>query len=448
MTLPQSRSRTGAPSAPHLVIEGGARLTGRIPISGSKNAALALMAGAALASEGVTVLRNLPRISDIGTMAEILAHLGVEVSFEEGGRTARIEASGLRGFEAPDRLVNRMRASLHLLGPVLGRMGRARLAQPGGCNIGARAIDLHIKGLSALGASIDVGHGAIFAEGPHDGLRGAEVYLDFPSVGATMNLLMAAALSEGVTVIENAAQEPDVEDLANLINAMGGHVTGQGTGLIRVEGVSSLHGTELTVSPDRIEAGTLGLAAATTAGDLLLEGANPNHLRPVLMKMSEMGLLIQEEPDGVRVAHPSPGTRLRAADVVAMPHPGIPTDVQQPFTAALCLADGTSMVTDKVYEGRFRHLAELSRMGARARWEGRTAIITGVESLSAAQVEATDLRAGAALVLAALAAEGTSCVFGVHHIDRGYELLTEKLAAVGARIWRAEPSNDNAPARP
>jgi UDP-N-acetylglucosamine 1-carboxyvinyltransferase len=424
---------------PCIVIDGHRRLCGTIPISGSKNAALALLAGALLAADGTTTLRNLPRIADIAGLIEILGCLGVRTTYGADGRSVRIDASSLPEFEAPASLVSRMRGSLQLLGPLLARKGRVRLAQPGGCNIGARAIDLHEKGLRALGAVVETSGGSIFAEAPASGLRGAAVYLDKPSVGATMNLMMAAALADGETIIENAAQEPDVEDLANLLVAMGGDISGQGTGLLRVRGVRELHGAEFTVSADRIEGGTYAMAAAITGGDLFLEGANAAHLRPILMKLSEVGLLITEQSNGVRVTHPSPGTRLPAVDVVAMPHPGFPTDLQQPFCALSCIAEGTSAVTDKVYEGRFRHLTELTKMGAKVKAEGQTALITGVEALSGAAVEATDLRAGAGLVLAGLAARGVTKVYGIGHIDRGYEHLTEKLAAVGASIWREDP---------
>lgn len=424
------------PSEPRIVIEGGKPLHGTIAVGGSKNATLALMAGVVLASEGTTHLHRIPRISDIANMATILRGLGITLEFSESRQDVHVDATRLSSFEPEDQLVTRMRGSLQLLGPILARMGRVRLAPPGGCNIGARAYDLHLKGLSALGATIDESAGYIFAEAPAGGLRGAQVYLDKPSVGATMNILMAASLAHGTTIIENAAQEPDVEDLAQLINAMGGKIQGHGTGMITVEGVEALHGVEYMVSPDRIEAGTLAMAAAITGGDLFLAGANPSHMRPILMKLAEMGVIIEEGIDGVRVAHP--GHPLKAVDVTAMPHPGFPTDLQQPLATLLSLAEGTAMVTDTVYEGRFRYLSELLKMGAKARWEGRTAVITGVNALSGADVEASDLRAGAAMVLAGLVAQGTTRVFSIHHIDRGYEQLTAKLAGVGAQIWRED----------
>ena len=432
------QERTIAPAEPRIVIIGGNRLVGEVPVSGSKNAALALFAGTLLASEGVTVLRNLPRISDIRTMALILQEMGVKITFGENETTATVDATSLSTHEAPADLVARMRGSFFVLGPVLARLRKARIAQPGGCNIGARSIDLHLKGLQALGATFDFGHGSVYAEAAPQGMRGASVYLDLPSVGATMNILMAASLSEGITIIENAAQEPDVEDLGNLINAMGGRVSGHGSGSVTVEGVKSLRGCEYAVMSDRIEAGTLGIAAGITGGDLFLRGANAAHLRPVTAKMAEVGLTIEEDAHGIRVIGVGSGARLRATKLVASPHPGFPTDLQQPFSALLCLAEGTSLVTDKVYESRFRYLTELTKMGAHAEGEGRTAVITGVPQLTGADVEATDLRAAAALILAGLAAEGQTRVFRTEHLERGYEMLPEKLASVGANIWRED----------
>ena len=431
-------SASSSPTEQRIVVVGGKRLHGTVPISGSKNASLALLAGALLAGEGTTVLSNLPRISDIAIMAAILRELGVIVTFSDENRTATLDASDLRTFEAPPDLVARMRGSFFVLGPLLARLNKARVAQPGGCNIGARAIDLHIKGLEALGATVDVSHGSVTAECGPNGLRGASVYLDKPSVGATMNTLMAAALAQGTTIIENAAQEPDVEDLGNLINAMGGRVSGHGGSTVTIEGVQKLHGCTYRVMADRIEAGTFALAIGITGGDAVLEGANAAHLRPVLMKMAEVGITSEEVPNGLRVRGPQNGEMLKATKLVASPHPGFPTDLQQPFTAVLTVAQGTSLVTDNVYEGRYRYLSELTKMGARAEGEGRTAVITGVDGLTGADVEATDLRAGAALVVAALRADGQSRVFKTEHLDRGYEHLVEKLQNVGATIWRED----------
>lgn len=427
--------RATAPVEPRIVIEGGRRLSGRVAVSGSKNAALAILAGALLAAEGETTLRNLPRIGDIATMAQVLCHLGVRVSFEDDGRTARLDASRLISAEAPADLVARMRASFWVLGPLLARLGEARIAQPGGCNIGARPIDLHIKGLAALGADIDVSYGAVTARATRP-LKGAVVYLDFASVGATMNIMMAASLTPGTTIIENAAQEPDVQDLGNFLVAMGADVQGHGTGQITVRGVERLRGTEYSVISDRMEAGTLGLAAGVTGGDVFLEGADVEHMRPITLKMVEAGMTVEEHPDGVRCIGPT--GRPQATSVTALPHPGFPTDMQQAFTAYLTLADGVSDVTDLVYENRFRYLTEMAKMGAHSRVNGRSAIITGVPRLTGADVEASDLRAGAALVVAALAAEGRTRIFKTEHLERGYEGIVEKLRSLGASVWRED----------
>jgi UDP-N-acetylglucosamine 1-carboxyvinyltransferase len=436
-----------APFESRIVIEGGRRLVGTIPISGSKNAALALMAGSLLASEGTVTLHNLPCVSDIEALASLMRSVGAKVTFFDGGHTAVVDASEVNHFEPEATLAAQLRGSLHLMGPVLGRVGRVRCAQPGGCQIGARPVDQHVKGLTALGAFVDEGHGALYAEAPPDGLHGTSVYLDVASVGATMNILMAAALASGETIIDNAAQEPDIEDLANLIVKMGGKVKGQGTGLLTVTGVEKLHGCEYTVMPDRIEVGTYAMAAGITGGDLLLKGANADHVRSILLKLKEVGMEVEEQEDGIRVAHPGPGVRLQATTVTTQPHPGFPTDLQQPFGALLALAEGTSVLTDKVYEGRYRYLEELRKMGIKSKVDGRTAVITGVESLSGADVESTDLRGGAAMVLAGLAAEGQTRVFKLNHVDRGYERFVEKLAAVGATIWREDERGVRLPLR-
>lgn len=421
------------------MIVGGSRLQGTVPVSGSKNAALSLLAGALLASEGTSTIRNLPRIGDVATMADLLRHLGVSVVFADDGRTAIVDATRLSGHEAPPDIVARMRASFWILGPVLARLGRVCVAQPGGCNIGARAVDLHLKGLQALGAELDDNYGSVLGEAPR-GLNGTSVYLDLPSVGATMNIMMAAALAQGTTIIENAAQEPDVEDLGDFLLAMGARVSGHGTGVLTIQGVPTLRGADYAVMPDRIEAGTLALAGGITGGDVFLAGANAVHIRPVTMKMSEIGLRIEEREDGVRVRGTENDRRLRATRLTALPHPGFPTDLQQPFTAALAVAEGTSIVTDKVYESRFRYLTELAKMGARAEVDGRTAVVTGVSRFRGADVEATDLRAGAALVIAGLAADGQTRIAGTEHLERGYENLVEKLQSVGAQIWREDES--------
>ena len=417
-----------------LVIVGGTRLSGSVTVSGSKNAALAILAGALLAGKGMTTLRNLPRISDIATMADVLRHFGSRVRFEDEGCTAIIDATSLQTHEAPSELMNRMRASFWALGPVLARLGRAHIPQPGGCDIGARPIDLHIKGLQGLGAKISLGFGFVAAESPAEGLTGGSIYLDFPSVGATMNIMMAASLTPGKTIIENAAQEPDVEDLGDFLVAMGANIKGQGTSLVTIEGVEVLTGCDYSVIPDRIEAGTLGLAAGITGGDILLVGANSAHLRPVTLKMIEAGMFVEETSAGLRCV----GTqaRPRPTNLTALPHPGFPTDMQQSFTSLLSLADGTSVVTDKVYESRFRYLTEMAKLGVVSQVDGRTAVITGVPRLTGADVRCSDLRAGAALFLAGLVAEGQTRIYELRHMDRGYEDLVGKLAGVGANLWR------------
>ena len=420
------------------MIRGGLPLKGEVAVSGSKNASLAILAGALLASEGETVLRGLPRIGDVETMAQVLQHLGATARFEDGGCTLHLNAENLTADETPADLVNRMRASFWTLGPLLARRGRARIAQPGGCNIGARPIDLHIKGLTALGADIDQGFGALTATTARR-LTGATVYLDFASVGATMNIMMAAALANGETIIENAAQEPDIEDLGNFLNAMGANISGHGTGVLIIRGVRKLHGAEYTVSTDRMEAGTLGIAAGITGGDVFLRGANAAHMRPITLKMREAGMIIEESPEGIRCAAPvGEGWRPVATNITASPHPGFPTDMQQTFTAMLCLAEGTSVITDNVYESRFHYLTELAKMGAHSTVNGRTAVISGVKRLTGADVEASDLRAGAAMVTAGLAAQGQTRVFKTEHLDRGYERLHDKLAHLGAEIWRED----------
>ena len=431
-----STSASSSPQPSRLIVVGGRRLEGEVTIGGSKNAALAILAGALLAEEGETTLTNLPRIGDIRTMAEVLGCFGVISRFSEDGTTARFDASSLTSNEAPAEIVARMRASFWALGPILARCGEAKIAQPGGCNIGARPIDLHLKGLQALGATVETNHGYVHARTPKGGLQGASVYLDFASVGATMNIMMAASLAEGTTIIENAAQEPDVEDLGNFLNAMGAEVSGHGTGVLTVHGVKSLRATNYAVISDRMEAGTYGLMAGITGGDVFLKGANASHLRPVTLKMIEAGMQIVESEDGVRCIGPE--DRPVPTRITALPHPGFPTDMQQAFTAYLSRANGTSVITDQVYESRFRYLTELSKMGVVSQVDGRTAVVTGVPRLMGAEVEASDLRAGAALVVAALAAEGQTRISHIEHLDRGYEGLIEKLQKIGAQIWRED----------
>ena len=413
-----------------LYVTGGARLSGEARITGSKNAALAIMAGSLLA-EGPTTLRNVPNIGDVSTMIEMLRSLGTEI--EADGQKLTIDATNLTSHEAPYDLMQRMRASFCVLGPILARLGQAKVAMPGGCDIGARPIDLHVKGIRALGAYVETEHGDVYAESSR--LRGAPIYLDFPSVGATQHLMTAACLADGVTVIQNAAAEPEIVDLAQFLTAMGARIEGAGTTTVRVEGVQRLRGADYTISPDRMEAVTYGLAAAITMGDVTVTQVNPKHLEPIVPKLQEAGVRIDVGERRVRFRMVE---RPMATNITTMPHPGVPTDMQQPVVALLSLARGTSVVTENVYERRFKYISELQRMGADIKQDGRTAIIKGVEKLTGAPVTASDLRAGAALVIAALAAEGRTEIAGTEHIDRGYEDLVEKMCSLGADIYRAD----------
>jgi UDP-N-acetylglucosamine 1-carboxyvinyltransferase len=414
-----------------LLIEGGARLSGTVRISGAKNSALKLMA-AALLAEGRTRLDGVPRISDCLTMADVLDRLGAGVSWDESGLW--IDASGSLGMEAPYDLVRRMRASIIVLGPLLARLGQARVAMPGGCNIGSRKIDLHTRGLERMGVEFEYEHGFLLARAAP--LRGAVVSLDFPSVGATENVLMAAVAARGTTVIENAAREPEIQDLAEFLVKMGARIEGAGTTTIEIEGVTSFSEVEHRVIPDRVEAGTFALAAVATGGDILLEGVRTDHLDLFLSKLSEMGATVQAEASGPRV---SAAGRPDAVDFVTLPYPGFPTDLQPQTMAVLAFARGTSIATENVFESRFMFVDELNRMGADIRTEGHHAVIRGVERLSAAPVRALDIRAGAAMVIAALAADGVTEIGDVFHIDRGYEGIEDKLQRLGARV-RREPA--------
>ena len=394
---------------------------------------------ACLLVKGKTTLYNVPDIRDIHTMAEMLQEVGAEVRFGTDG-VVEIDAAKFNRTSAPEELVRKMRASFYVLGPMLARLGAARVAQPGGCDIGARPVDFHIKGMQALGASLRLEAGIV--EGNADGLRGAKVYLDFPSAGATTHIMSAASLADGITTIENAANEPEVIDLANLLRTLGVRVEGAGTSTVVIEGVSELKTDQsYTVIPDRMEAGTFACAAAITHGNLVLENAVASHLQPVLVKLQNMGISVtvmgsdEDLPGPIRIA--SQGN-YRAVDILAMPHPGFPTDMQQPMVALLSTAEGSSMVTDRVFENRFRYVGELQRMGADIRVEGRTAFVHGVPFLSGAAVTSTDLRAGAALIVAALGAHGESVVSGVEHVDRGYDALVEKLQLAGADITRCD----------
>jgi UDP-N-acetylglucosamine 1-carboxyvinyltransferase len=412
-----------------IYIQGGSRLEGEVRISGSKNATLAIMAGAALV-DGKVTLHNIPRIGDTHTMVELLNGLGAATRFV-GDNSVVIDSAGIYGLEAPYELVRKMRASFCVLGPLVARFGFARVPVPGGCDIGARPVNFHIEGLRRLGARIDVEHGVYTAECRK--LQGANVYLDFQSAGATQHLMTAACLAEGTTVIENCAAEPEVVDLANFLNALGGKVEGAGTPTITVEGVERLHEGEYRVISDRMEAGTFAVAAAVTEGDIYLRGAVPDHMRPVTNKLEEAGVGVSEDSGGMRFRGPM---GIHPISIKTAPHPGFPTDMQQPFAAMLAIAKGTSTITETVYESRFRYVNELSRMGALVKVEGRTAIIEGVQKLTGAPVTSTDLRAGATLICAGLAAEGESEISGVEHVDRGYDGVVDKLRAIGAKISR------------
>ena len=412
-----------------IYLQGGSRLKGEVRISGSKNATLAIMAGAALV-DGKVTLRNIPRIGDTHTMVELLNGLGAATRFVDETSVV-IDSAGIYGLEAPYELVRKMRASFCVLGPLVARFGFARVPVPGGCDIGARPVNFHIEGLRRLGARIDVEHGIYTAEARK--LQGANVYLDFQSAGATQHLMTAACLADGTTVIENCAAEPEVVDLANFLNALGAKVEGAGTPTITVEGVESLHGGEYEVIVDRMEAGTFAVAAAVTRGDIYLRGAVPDHMRPVTNKLVEAGVDVTEDSNGMRFRGPS---TIHSISIKTAPHPGFPTDMQQPFAAMLAIAKGTSTITETVYESRFRYVNELTRMGAQVKVEGRTAIIDGVEKLTGAPVTATDLRAGATLICAGLAAEGESEISGVEHVDRGYDRVVDKFKSLGACITR------------
>lgn len=414
------------------IIDGGIPLKGTVRISGAKNAILPALA-ACLLTEGKTVLKDVPDLEDVHTMCDLLTSLGADVSFNAEKKEIEIETGSVINHTAPYELVNTMRASFLVMGPLLAKKGRARVPLPGGCAIGSRPVDLHLKGFSALGATINTGHGYVEAQ-VKGRLTGARVYLDFPSVGATENILMAAVLAKGQTVIENAATEPEIVDLATMLVSMGANVTGAGTDTIRITGTDKLHPTEHIVIPDRIEAGTYMLAAAMTGGEITIENTMTDHLKPVIAKLREAGVEITEEFNSINVKAVQ---RPKAVDVKTHPYPGFPTDMQAQMTAFLSQAEGTSMVVETIFENRFMHISELKRMGARIKIDGRTAIIEGSSQLMGAQVRATDLRAGAALVLAGLCARDRTEISDIHHVDRGYEAMEQKLKALGARIIRA-----------
>lgn len=413
------------------IISGGNRLQGTVRIDGAKNSALSIMA-ATLLTKDVCILRNVPRLTDVDTMAAVIRKLGVKVEWKEDNNLY-IDSNNFNNYEAPYELVKMMRGSILVMGPLLARLKKAKISLPGGCAIGARPVDYHLKGFEALGAHVEVEKGYI--EAKVNTLKGDEIYLDFPSLGATENIMMAACLAEGVTTIENAAKDPEVVELGHFLNKMGAKVKGLGTDLIKIKGVKELYGVDYAIIPDRIEAGTYMIAAAITGGDVLIENADPILLKPLIVKLEETGVRIELEKNLIKVIGPD---RVKAVDIKTLPFPGFPTDMQPQFMALSCVAKGTNVITETVFEKRFAHIGDLIRMGADIKVEGHSAIIKGVKKLSAAPVMASDLRGGAALILAGLVAEGTTELSRIYHLDRGYVKLEEKLNFLGADIKRVK----------
>ncbi|MDD2872605.1 MAG: UDP-N-acetylglucosamine 1-carboxyvinyltransferase [Azoarcus sp.] len=411
-----------------LLIEGGCRLSGEVAISGAKNAALPILCAALLTAEPVT-FTNVPQLKDIGTLLALLRQMGVKVSVEGG--TVTLEASGLNNPVAPYEMVKTMRASILVLGPLVARCGEARVSLPGGCAIGARPVDQHIKGLQAMGAEVTVEHGYVRACVPR--LTGARLFTDMVTVTGTENLMMAACLADGETVIENAAREPEIVDLANCLVAMGARISGAGTDVIRIQGVERLHGATHRIMPDRIETGTYLCAAAVTGGEVRLTGTSAAYLDAVIDKLMDAGCEVVTERDAIRLTAPE---RLQAVNLRTSPYPAFPTDMQAQFMALNCVASGVAMIRETIFENRFMHAVELQRLGADIRIDGNTAVVKGVERLQGAGVMATDLRASASLVIAGLIADGETRIERIYHLDRGYERLEEKLAALGARVRR------------
>ena len=418
-----------------IIVRGGKRLEGTVKVEGAKNAVLPILAASILASEGQTKLTNVPILSDIFTLNQVLRHLNLDVDFNQEKKEITLDATKELNFEAPFEYMSKMRASIVVMGPLLARLGHAKVALPGGCAIGTRPIDLHLKGFEAMGAKINIESGYI--EAFADQLYGAHIYLDFPSVGATQNIMMAATLAEGVTTIENVAREPEIVDLAIYLNRMGAKVVGAGTETIRIEGTKKLHSAAHSIIPDRIEAGTFMVAAAVTNGDVFIEDAIPEHNKPLISKLKEMGVTFELQSKGMRVLGPKV---LKATDVKTMPHPGFPTDMQAQMTVAQVLAEGTSVMKETVFENRFMHMEELRRMNADFKVDGQTVIISGGTSLQGAEVSATDLRAAAALILAGLVSEGYATVTHLEHLDRGYYHFHKKLKQLNADIIRVDDS--------
>ena len=416
------------------IVEPCGSLCGRVEIGGAKNAVLPVLA-ATILTERPCILQNVPDLSDVDSMRLLVESLGVAVTRDTNG-TLTLDAGGVNSLDASYDLVGKLRASFLVMGPLLARFGRAKVPLPGGCAIGSRPVDLHLKGLAALGAKIDHSHGFVTASAKR--LKGAKIYLDFPSVGATENIMMAAALADGQTILENCANEPEIVDLANFINTIGGKVRGAGTDTIKIEGVKRLsaQNPRHSIIPDRIEAGTFMVAAAISRGDVTITNITPDHVRPVTAKLKEVNISVEESDESVRVFC-EPSREIVAADLKTLPYPGFPTDMQAQFMALMSTADGTSIITETVFENRFMQVGELKRMGAEIKIESRSAIIEGVSRLTGTQVTAPDLRAGAALILAALCADGVTEITGIHHIDRGYDHLETRLNKLGASIKRA-----------
>ena len=416
-----------------IIVQGGKALGGEVTVSGAKNAALPVLISSLLTAEPC-VYEDIPRLADIRTTLRLLSGVGERVEnrhWLDGAAELELQADRIEKFEASYDLVKTMRASFLVLGPLVARFGRARVSTPGGCAIGARPINLHLKGLEAMGARVEQSHGYMEVTAPR--LHGAKIYLDLPSVGATENLMMAATLADGTTVIDNAAKEPEIEDLARALNAMGARIEGAGGPIIQVEGVKGLHGVRHRIIPDRIEAGSFIIAVALAGGDVLIKGARAEHLDAFLIKLKEAGIDFIAEPAGIRVRRE--GT-LRSVDVTTLPYPGFPTDLQAQFMVLMAVAEGVSVITETIFENRFMHAQELDRMGAQVKLEGNRAVVRGVRELSGAPVMASDLRASVALILAGLVAKGTTEVSRVYHLDRGYEKIEKKLSQIGAQIVR------------
>ncbi|EII2104656.1 UDP-N-acetylglucosamine 1-carboxyvinyltransferase [Staphylococcus pseudintermedius] len=415
-----------------IIVKGGNTLKGEVGVEGAKNAVLPILTASLLASDGKSELVNVPALSDVETINNVLSLLNAKIKYNEKQQSVTVDASKDLSEEAPYEYVSKMRASILVMGPLLARLGRAKVAFPGGCAIGSRPIEQHLKGLEALGAEIHQEAGYIYAEAPQ-GLVGNEIHFDFPSVGATQNIMMAASLAKGRTVIENVAREPEIVDLANYINEMGGDIKGAGTDTVIINGVESLKGVKHAIIPDRIEAGTLMIAAAITRGDVLVKGAIKEHMTSLVYKLEEMGVELDYTEEGIRVTAPE---KLQPVDIKTLPHPGFPTDMQSQMMALLLTAEGHKVVTETVFENRFMHVAEFKRMNAQISVEGRSAKIEGKSALQGAQVKATDLRAAAALILAGLVADGETIVTELKHLDRGYVDFHGKLKSLGANIER------------